>query len=160
MRYGNGNYVESEWLLEDCTIGRGVWRNFEGSTGSFVVFLPEPLYEALRDEGWYVKNKEARYEEGDSRRYQIEVSYGYDMYPPTIRMHTTDGACSVLNAENVSNLQKADFERVDLVIRPRNWSRDGNSGVKAYVKEMDVWLKPSTRRSANASFGTDVDDDD
>lgn len=157
MQYGNGNYVESEWLLEDCTIGRGVWRNFNGSSGTFNVFLPEPLYEALRDEGWYVKNKESRYEEGDPRRYQLEVAYGYDMYPPNITMHTADGSSVVMNGENISLLQTADFERVNLVIRPRNWSRDGNSGVKAYVKEMEVWLKPSARRSANASF--DVDDD-
>ena len=158
MIYGNGKRVENEWMLEDCTIGRGVWRNFEGSVGSFTVFLPEELFLALQEEGWYVKDRTAKYEEGDTRRFQLEVSYGYDMYPPRITMYAADGTSTLLNKESISLLQSADFEKVDLTIRPRNWSRDGSSGVKAYVKEMDVWVKAPARR-VSASFNGHDDDD-
>ena len=156
MIYGNGKRVENEVQILDCLIGRGVWRNFEGSTGSFTVFLPQDLFLALQDEGWYVKDRSDKYEEGDNRQYQIEVSYGYDMYPPRITMHAADGTSTLLNKESISLLQMADFVKVDLTIRPRNWSRDGSSGVKAYVKEMDVWVKPPAR-SMSGSFDRDDD---
>ena len=158
MIYGNGKRVENEWELDDCTIGRGVWRDFEGSVGSFTIFLPEDLFHALQEEGWYVKDKIDKYSEDDTRRFQLEVSYGYDMYPPRITMYAADGTSTLLNKDSIGLLQTADFERVNLTIRPRNWSKDGNSGVKAYVKEMDVWLKAPARR-VSASFNRNYDDD-
>ena len=71
-------------------------------------------------------------------------------------MHAADGTSTLLNKESISLLQMADFVKVDLTIRPRNWSRDGSSGVKAYVKEMDVWVKPPAR-SMSGSFDRDDD---
>lgn len=159
MRYGNGKYVEEKWELQDCTVGRGVWRHFDVSDGDykFTVFLPEDLYIAMADEGWYVKHKE-KYA-GDQREFQIDVGFRFDKYPPNITMITDDGARVPITEDNVAILQTADFERVDLVIRPYNWQKDSSSGVSAKLDSMDVYLR-RPRRRYNASFGSHVDEDD
>lgn len=153
MIYGNGKFVEDSWEILDCTIGRGVWRNFVGQNGDygFTVFLPESLYNDMAEEGWYVKHKE-KYA-GDQREFSLDVSFRFDKYPPKITVITNDGATMIMSEDNISLLQTADFERVDLVVRPYNWQKDGNSGVSAKVETMTVWLK-KPRRSVNASFGT------
>lgn len=164
MIYGNGKFVEDNWELLDCTIGRGSWRNFLGERTSysnegeygFTVFLPEGLYHDLEEAGWYVKHKEQY--AGDEREFQIDVSFGFDRYPPSITMVSADGTSVIMNKENISLLQTADFQRCDLVIRPNNWSKNGNSGVKAYVDTMTVWVR-APRRSVNASFNRDEEDD-
>lgn len=165
MNYGG--HVDSNWELLDCTVGRGSWRNFTGEQGSyndegemgFTVFLPEPLYEEMLEEGWYVKHKE-KYA-GDEREFQIEVGVDFDHYPPSITMISHDGTSVIMGPDNISLLQTADFERCDLIIRPYNWqSKRGDSGVKAYVDTMTVWVK-KPRRSVNASFGPrDEEEDD
>ena len=132
MIYGNGNY-------------------------GFTVFLPENVYNDMWEEGWYVKHKE-KYA-GDQREFSLDVGFRFDMYPPNITMVTHDGASVIVTEDNVALLQTADFERVDLIVRPHNWkSKTGDKGVAAKVDTMTVWLK-KPRRSVNASFGTDEDDD-
>lgn len=159
MVYGNGKFVEEKWELQDCMVGRGTWRKFDAEDGNygFTVFLPEALYEALKEEGWYVKHKE-KYA-GDQREFQIDVSFRFDKYPPNITMISDDGARVIVSEANVAALQTADFERVDLVIRPYNWKKDGNSGVSAKVDTMDIYLK-KPRRRINASFGAAQDDEE
>lgn len=160
-----GKHVDSNLELLDCTIGRGAWRNFTGDKGQyndegeygFTVFLPESLYEDMLEEGWYVKHK-AQYA-GDEREFQIDVSFSYDNYPPAITMVTHDGTSVVMTKENISLLQTADFERCDLVIRPYNWTNArGESGVKAYVDTMTVWVR-KPRRTMNASFGREEEEE-
>lgn len=162
MNYG-GNVDENLELL-DCTIGRGPWRNFTGEKGAynnegdygFTVFLPESLYYEMQEAGWYVKHKEQY--AGDEREFQIDVAFSYDNYPPAITMISHDGAAVIMNKDNIALLQTADFERCDLVIRPYNWKNArGESGVKAYVDTMTVWVK-APRRSVSASFNRDEDD--
>lgn len=163
-QYGNGKYVENNIELLDCTIGRGTWRNFTGEktafnkdgTRGFTIFLPEDLYTAMAEEGWYVKHKEQY--AGDEREFQIDVAFSFDMYPPVITMYSADGTSAILNADTVGLLQTADFERVNLVLRPHNYDSNGNKGVKAWLNSMDVWVKPP-RRSMSASFNREDDDD-
>lgn len=151
MIYGNGKFVEDNLELLDCTIGRGVWRNFEGDDGdySFTVFLPRDLYESMEEEGWYVKHKE-KYA-GDEREFQVDVGFRFDKYPPKISMVTHDGASVIVTESNVASLQTADFEKVDLILRPYNWTKGNDKGCAAKLDSMTVWLK-KPRRSLNASF--------
>lgn len=163
MNYGG--HVDSNWELQDCTVGRGSWRNFIGDKGSyndegeygFTVFLPEGLAVAMQEEGWYIKHKD-KYA-GDEREWQLDVAFSFDKYPPNITMISADGVSTILNKDNISLLQTADFQRCDVIVRPYNWTnKRGESGVKAYLDTMTVWLR-APRRSMNASFGHTEEDD-
>ena len=159
-----GGHVDDKWELKDCTVGRGSWRNFTGEKGQYndegeygmTVFLPEGLFYDMQEAGWYVKHKEQY--AGDEREYQIDVAFEFDKYPPSITMISADGTSAILNNSNISLLQTADFERCDIIIRPHNWvNKRGESGVKAYLDTMTVWVR-APRKSYNASFNRDVDD--
>lgn len=159
-----GGHVEDKWELQDCTVGRGSWRNFTGEKGQYndageygmTLFLPESLYNEMLDAGWYVKHKDQY--AGDEREFQIDVSFGFDRYPPSITMISADGSSVILTEDNIALLQTADFERCDVVIRPYNWTNArGESGVKAYLDSMTVRIR-APRRAYSASF-VDRDDD-
>ena len=161
MHYGNGKYVTEKWELTDCTIGRGGWRNFDSPNGecSFTIFLPKQLYEAMEEEGWYVRHKEQY--EGRDYEYTIEVTFSFDKYPPDITMVTSDGATVMITKDNVNLLQTADIENASVIIRPYNWKNEkkGDSGVSAKLDQMTVWLaKP--RRSMSASLRSIDDEED
>ena len=154
MQYGNGKFVENTWELQDCEIGKGVWRNFTDPDHryGFTVFLPRAVFEEMEEEGWYVKHKE-KYA-GDNREYSLDVALGFEFQPPKITLIASDGASTIITEENVGLLQTADIERCDLIVRPRNWKKNGNSGVQAWVDTMTVWLKEprGKKRVIRASF--------
>lgn len=156
--------VDSKLELTNCTIGRGSWRNFTGEKGrfnnegeyGFTVFLPEHLYNEMGEEGWNVKHKEQF--AGDEREFQLSVAFTFGKYPPHITMISDDGSTAILNEDNISLLQTADFERCDIIIRPYNWTNPkGEHGVKAYLDSMSVWIRPP-RRSYVASFGEEEEE--
>lgn len=153
MHYGNGKFVEGNWELTDCTIGRGGWRNFDSKDGeySFTIFLPKQIYEQLEEEGWYVRHKEQY--EGREYEYTIEVGFSFDKFPPDITVVANDGTTVMINRENVALLQTADIENASVIIRPYNWKNEkkGDSGCAAKLDQMTVWLK-KPRRSVSASL--------
>lgn len=141
------NKVTGYLSIENAKIG---FRNFSGRANTynaegqrnFCVFLEdEELAEKLAQDGWNVRFPKNRTED-DTRQPFIQVSVKFDPYPPNINMITASKGTVKLDEGNVSLLDDADIENVDIRIRPYNWTlQDGRSGVKAYVKDMYVTIQ-------------------
>lgn len=141
------NKVTGYLSIENAKIG---FRNFSGRANTynaegqrnFCVFLEdEELAEKLAQDGWNVRFPKNRTED-DTRHPFIQVSVKFDPYPPNINMITASKGTVKLDEGNVSLLDDADIENVDIRIRPYNWTlQDGRSGVKAYVKDMYVTIQ-------------------
>jgi hypothetical protein len=129
--------------LESVRIG---FRNFEGREGqynkkgerSFAVFFEDhALAQALLDEGWNIKFPKEREEQVDpdepARDPYLQISVAFDNYPPNVFI-ISNGQPTRLTVDEVSMLDWAEIENVDLVIRPYEWSVNRNSGIKAYLK--------------------------
>lgn len=125
------------------------YRNFAGAEGpynkkgdrNFVVFLEEQQAKDLAADGWNVKWPKER-EDSDSDfvpQPYLQVSFTFTNFPPKIVL-VTDGHSSRVGEDEVDMLDWAEIENTDIVIRPYNWSVNGNSGVKAYLKALYVTL--------------------
>lgn len=128
--------------LEGVRIG---FRNFEGREGmynkkgerSFAVFLPRDLADTMAADGWNVKSPKENPNpvdpDEDTRDPYIQVSVGFDFYPPNIFL-ISNGTPTKIGEHEVAMLDWAEIENVDLVLRPYEWSVNRNSGIKAYLK--------------------------
>ena len=132
--------------LENVRIG---FKNFEGREGmynkkgerSFAVFLDgnnpkNPTAEELTAEGWNVKYPRVTENvdpDAPTRDPYIQVSVAFDNFPPNVFI-ISNGTPTRIGAEEISMLDWAELENVDLVLRPYEWSVNRNSGVKAYLK--------------------------
>ncbi len=138
--------VRKQLNLEGAQIG---FRNFEGREGqynragdrSFVVFLDEECAKELEEEGWNVKwpKPSDRDPEEDTRQPYVQVSCRYDNFPPKIYLISKSDKSdqpnvNMLGETELSMLDWSEFEHIDLVIRPYEYTVNGKSGVKAYLK--------------------------
>ena len=132
--------------LENARI---IFRNFRGEEQkfnpagkrNFCVVIPEEIEQKLMDDGWNIKYLAPR-DEDDVRTAYLQVAVSYDNFPPAIYM-INNGRKTLLNADTVELLDRAEIENVDLVVTPYVWEVNRDSGVKAYVKEMYVTVKTS-----------------
>ena len=134
----------TEVLMEDVRI---VFRNFAGLEGqynregdrNFSVILPDDVAEAMAQDGWNVKYLKARDEEETPTPYlQVAVNFKGPR-PPRVVMVTSRNRTN-LGEEECELLDWADISQVDLIVRPYNWSVNGKSGVKAYLKSIYVTI--------------------
>lgn len=127
--------------IENATIG---FKNFEGREGpynkagemDFAVFLDEKMALDLFEEGWNVKwprERDSIDPDEDTRSPHLSVSVSFDNYPANVILVSND-TLTKLGEDEVSMLDWAELENVDLVIRPYTWEVNGKSGVKAYLK--------------------------
>ena len=138
--------VRKQLNLEGAQIG---FRNFEGREGqynragdrSFVVFLNEELANELEKEGWNVKWPKAsdRDPEEDTRQPYIQIAARYDNVPPKVYLisksqKNEEPNINLLNESEIGMLDWSEFQQIDLVIRPYEYTVNGKSGVKAYLK--------------------------
>lgn len=157
--------VQNNEIIEHAEIGRGSFRNFSGQvtefnktgTRMFSLFLPPDLADYLIDIGWYVKVKPPT-ERREETLYQLDVAVGFDRWPPAITVISADGVRSFLSEENVGILDSADIEDATVEIRPYNWEVNGKTGCKAYLKALEVKLRPP-RRALNGRMHRNEDDE-
>jgi hypothetical protein len=128
--------------LENVRIG---FRNFEGREGqynrkgdrSFAIFLNREIADELAAEGWnvkYPKPSAGRVDpDEDERDPFLQVSVGFDAYPANVFL-IANGEASKITGDEVKMLDWAEIENVDVVIRPYEWSVNGSTGIKAYLK--------------------------
>lgn len=139
--------VQGTISFESAKIG---FRNFAGQEGpfnsagdrNFAIFLDDDRARELEQQGWNIKWPKPKPNinpEDDDRSPHLPVSVSYKFYPPKVVKVTGDNM-AVVPEEELGSLDWLEFENVDIVIRPYNWSVNGNSGVKAYLKAMYVTL--------------------
>lgn len=133
--------------MEGVKIG---FRNFSGVEGqynkagdrNFVVFLDKETADKMSADGWNVKYPKDRDDidpEEDERNPYLPVSVGFGSYPPKIVL-INGGKATKLDEESVDMLDWAEIKDVDLIVRPYNWTVNGQSGVKAYLKAIYVTI--------------------
>lgn len=139
--------VNQNLTIENANIGRGSFRNFAGERSqfnpngkrTFTVLLDEATGYSLEQQGWHIRWREPR-DEQDDRMALLTVEVKFGDYPPKI-MLITGGNRTPLDETNIAILDSAEIANCDLVIRPYNWTVQGNEGTKAYLKTMYVTLE-------------------
>lgn len=164
-------WVRDNERLDHVTIGVGNWRNFSGEKTEinklglrkFNIFLPHDLAMDLLDIGWNVK-EHAPYREGDDATYTLEIEASYDTkegrFPkPLVKLIAYDGTETLLSEETIGMLDRADIEEATVEFRPNNWEVNGRWGCKAYLQELDVYLK-KPRMARNARLNSREDEEE
>lgn len=146
--------------LQPVTIenARIVFRNFSGKEGqynregdrNFAVILPDDVAELMQRDGWNVKYLKPREDDEGPTPY-IQVSVSYKSRPPKIVMISYRGnppekaRVTLPEPDNeqdlLSMLDFADFAHVDLSLNPYQWNVRGETGVKAYLRQMFVTIQ-------------------
>lgn len=142
------------------------FRNFSGLEGAynregdrnFVIFLDPEYATQLADEGWNVKFPKVDDEPQDpedtfEKQPYLQVTVAFNKFPARVFTVVYDpqnpnanpeGYTTVqLNEDTVSILDTALIKNADLVINPYNWTVNGRSGIKAYLKNLYVELDDS-----------------
>lgn len=125
--------------IEDAQLGRGAYRNFAGEKTqynaagkrSFVVILDEEQGRELEHQGWHIRWREPR-DEMDDRKALLTVEVRFGAYPPKVAL-ISNGTQTILTEDNIAILDTAELARVDLKIRPYNWTVRDETGTKAYL---------------------------
>jgi hypothetical protein len=132
-------------MIENAHIFR---RNFTGREGmynqagqrNFLVSLDEKTAKEMAKDGWNVKFPEARDEEDDARDPYIQINVGYKIRPPRIVMITSTGRV-MMTEETVEALDWVDIATADLIFTASEWSVNGKSGIKAWLKSLFVTIE-------------------
>lgn len=154
--------MASQLSLKSARVGFKNFRGLEGDYNragdrNFVIFMDPEEAKILEEEGWNIKWPKLSLEEvdaGEENQYRrdpyLPVSVDMVKYPANIFIVREDPqspsanaqgfVTTQLDANSVDVLDTAIILNADVVIRPYNWSVNGNSGVKAYLKNMYVEL--------------------
>lgn len=156
--------------LEHAKIMGGKFKNFSGKQTDYNregaryinVVIPSDMVGELVEKGWAIKNLPPR-EDGDEPVYFLKVNIRFvadgGVNDPKIYKGTSPDNMHRVSAETVADLDRDEFENVDIVIRPYHWSRSSGEGISAYLEEMYALIKGS-RFSAKYSIKDDVEEDD
>lgn len=141
--------IQGQVSMEGVRIG---FRNFNGEEGqynkkgdrNFVVFLDDETAKNMKAEGWNVKFPKDRDDidpDEDTREPYLPVSVTFGQYPPkVVLINGQGGKATKLDEDSVGMLDWAEIVDVDCIIRPYNWTVNGNSGTKAYLKALYVTI--------------------
>jgi hypothetical protein len=142
--------VNDEIKLENV---RMIWRNFAGEEKpmnnkgkrNFAIPLDEELALQLRDIGWNIGDNSKKVADGRAEEllYHLSVTVKMDgKRPPKIWMITrSKNRRTPLDEDTVMLLDVAEFELVDVILRPFNWDVQGKQGVAAYLKTLFAVLR-------------------
>lgn len=127
---------------------RLLFRNFAGKAQkfspegvrSFSVRLNPETAEAMRADGWNIKQLEAR-EEGDIPQdyIQVKVNFGGPR-PPRLVLINSRGR-QTLEERDAKIFDYVDYDNVDLILSPYQWEYNGKTGITAYLSSIYVTIK-------------------
>ena len=124
-----------------------IFRNFEGRASrynaegkrNFCLITNPADVDAMREDGWNIKETKPRNEE-DEIRYYIKVNLNYNSrIQPKVYM-IAGNKKTLLTEQTVGELDFAEIQHIDLVVSPYRWDRDGQVGVSGYVSSMYVTI--------------------
>lgn len=157
-------------IIENATITN---RNFEGreekpynpkGVRNFSVMLDNELAHILLNDGWNIKFPRAK-DPNDPETpgfLSVSVSYTNPRHIPKIIQITYDADNKPhkvpLNEATIINIDSAEIQDINLVIHPREWEVNGNTGVKAYLKTMYFTLVKDPFEDKYGSFDADYDE--
>lgn len=129
--------------FEDATI---LFRNFKGEPDrynkqgvrSFCVLVSSDRVDEVEQAGYNVKPLKAR-DEDDPPRFYLNVGVRFDIMPPKIVM-ISGGRKMMLDESKIDILDWAEIEKIDLTVRPYDWTMNARTGTKAYLKTMYVTI--------------------
>lgn len=136
---------EDQEMFEDVRI---IFRNFKGAEGQFnregdrnfaIVLDDDRRVEKLAKDGWNIKYLKAR-EEGDDEQPYLPVSVNFKGKPPHCVMISSRGRTE-LREDEIEVLDWVDIRTVDLIVRPYDWSVNGKTGTKAYLKSIFITIE-------------------
>lgn len=146
-----------EFMIEGAELifknfgGREDQYNTEGNR-HFSVILTKEMADQLAKDGWNIKKKLPKNEEYDPF-FMIRVAVRFDNWPPRITMLTNEGRTrTMLNEDNVEILDVLDIKNVDLICTGSEWSVNGKSGIKAYLKTMFVEINEDALERKYSKF--------
>jgi len=135
--------IKRNFSIENARIA---FRNFSGKEGrfnpkgrrNFCVLLEQDIAKELENDGWNIRYLQPRDPDDEPQPY-LQVTVNYSNFPPKITAITSTSK-TILEEETVNILDWAEYESIDLIIRPYNWEVNGKVGVKAYLKTMYITL--------------------
>lgn len=124
-----------------------MFRNFAGREDTFnaagdrnfVIFLENDKAEAMKAEGWNIKQLRPREEDEQPQSY-LAVAVSYKNRPPKIVVITSK-ARTELDEETLPMLDYAEIKNADIMLSPYEWEVNGNKGIKAYLKTAFITLE-------------------
>lgn len=138
--------VKGNVTIEDAKI---IFRNFAGKEGrynakgsrNFCVVLDEDIAESMTEDGWNVKWPKDDDPDSDKKlKPYIQVKVKFGDIPPKVVLISSKGKTK-LDEDDISMLDWAAIETVDIIIRPYNYDIGGKVGVSAYLKSMFVTIQ-------------------
>lgn len=135
-------------IIEDAKLGflnfsgRETRFNKEGNR-NFVIFVDKDTADSLAEQGWAIKVRPPRDENGEEQ-YYLPVAVNFNFHqPPKVKMITGKKGM-VLTEGTVGELDFAHILKADVVVRPRYWTDDrtGEDRIKAYLHTLRVEVEP------------------
>lgn len=154
--------VENTLEFEDAKLlfknfsGRETKYNREGDRNFSVVIPDADVANQLAQDGWYVRQLRSRNPD-EPGEYVLSVKVSYKGRPPRVVL-IAHGRQTILDEQSINVMDYADIASVDLVVTPYNWSANGKTGVKAYLRSMYVTLAEDkfAAKYADMEFADDV----
>lgn len=131
--------------IDDARI---IFRNFSGAASQFnregdrdfhLIIDDTEIADALDREGWNVKIKPARSEDEDPLM-SMKVKVKFNGYGPNCYLYSGTRRVE-LDEESVGCLDDIEIDRVDMDIRPYDWSLNGKTGRTAYLQSIRVYQR-------------------
>lgn len=152
--------INKNLVVENARIA---FRNFSGKetkfnragNRNFCVIFDRETGEELQEQGWNLRILKPRDEEEESE-YCLSVSVAFGKIPPKLFMISGKKKIT-LDEDTIGNLDFAEIENVDVIIRPYNWEVNGKTGVKAYVHTLYVEIRED-RFASKYDFINDPED--
>lgn len=136
--------------------GRMIFKNFQGKENlpynkagdrNFGVLLDDELANQLKADGWHVKYRPPRQDDGYEQPW-LSVKVKYGIYPPTIVLINSSGKIR-LDEDTVGQLDWTQVQKADMIIRPYSYpamfDKKGNeirpAGISAYIKSLYVTVQ-------------------